>query len=151
MLKWLWKGVLALVLLVGLVVGGGLGYRAWRQHEGEALLRIATPNGIDDALFVEIGGMPQWVTIRGHDRNNPVILVLHGGPAAPLGEREFISWEREYTVVQWHQPGAGRTFLAAGRVLPPDLTIESVVEDGLELTEWLRRRLGKDKLILLGV
>src|SRR5688572_25403101 len=116
MLKWLWKGALALVILVALVVGGGLGYRAWLQHEGEALMRIATPNGVDDAQFVEIGGMPQWVTIRGYDRDNPVILVLHGGPGAPMGGlefKEFVSWEQEFTVVQWHQPGAGRTFLAA--------------------------------------
>ena len=79
-MKWLWKGVLRSFSFVALVVGSGLGYRAWRQHEGEALMRIATPNGIDEALFVEIGGAPQWVTIRGQDRANPVVLVLHGGP-----------------------------------------------------------------------
>jgi pimeloyl-ACP methyl ester carboxylesterase len=151
MLKRLWKGALALVILLALVVGAGLGYRAWRQHGGEALMRIATANGVDDALFVALGGMPQWVTIRGHDRDNPVILVLHGGPGAPMGVLSFLAWEREYTIVQWHQPGAGRTFLAAGRILPADLTIESVVEDGIELTEWLRRRLGKDKVIVLGL
>ena len=80
MLKWLWKGALALVIIVALAAGAGLGYRAWRQHDAEALLRIATPEGIDDALFVEIGGASQWVTIRGQDRDNPVVLVLHGGP-----------------------------------------------------------------------
>ena len=64
-MKWVWKGLLALVLVIVLAVGSGLGYRAWRQHEGEALMRIASPNGVDDALFVEIGGVPQWVTIRG--------------------------------------------------------------------------------------
>ena len=55
MLKWLWKGALALAVLVVLIIGGGFGYRAWRQHQGEALLRIATPNGVDDALFVDVG------------------------------------------------------------------------------------------------
>ena len=150
MLRWLWKGALAFVIVGALAVGAGLGYRAWRQHEGEALMRIATPNGVDDALFVEIGGRPQWVTMRGHDRDNPVVLVLHGGPGVPMGALDFLAWEREFTVVQWHQPGAGRTFLAAGRVLPANLTIETVVEDGIELTEWLRRQLGKDKVIVLG-
>jgi pimeloyl-ACP methyl ester carboxylesterase len=150
LLRWLWKGALALVIAVALAVGAGLGYRAWRQHEGEALMRIATTNGIDDASFVELGGMQQWVTIRGHDRNNPVLLVLHGGPGVPMGTLAFLSWEKEYTVAHWHQPGAGRTFLAAGRALPPDLTIERVVEDGIELTKWLLRRLDKDKIIVLG-
>jgi pimeloyl-ACP methyl ester carboxylesterase len=151
-MKWVWKGLLGLVLLLVLVVGSGLGYRAWRQHEGEAAMQIATPSGVDDALFVEIGGAQQWVTIRGQDRANPVILVLHGGPGSAIAglAPAFIPWERDFTVVQWDQPGAGRTFRAAGRTIAPDLTIESMVHDGIELTEWLRRRLGKDKIILLG-
>jgi pimeloyl-ACP methyl ester carboxylesterase len=150
--KWVWKGLLGLVLLLVLAVGSGLGYRAWRQHEGEAAMRIAAPNGVDDALFVEIGGTQQWITIRGQDRANPVILVLHGGPGSAIAglAPAFVPWEREFTVVQWDQPGAGRTFRAAGRSIAPDLTIESMVDDGIELTEWLRRRLGKDKIVLLG-
>jgi len=150
--KWIWKGLLGLVLLLVLAVGSGLGYRAWRQHEGEASMRIATPSGVDDALFVEIGGTQQWVTIRGQDRDNPVILVLHGGPGSAIAglAPAFVPWERDFTVVQWDQPGAGRTFRAAGRSIPADLTIDSMVNDGIELTEWLRTRLGKDKIVLLG-
>lgn len=41
---------------------------------------ITTPNGIDEATYVEIDGIEQWITIRGEDRNNPVLLFLHGGP-----------------------------------------------------------------------
>ncbi len=151
-MQWLWKGVLSVVLFVGVVAGVGLAYRAWRQHEGEALMQIATPNGIDEALFVEIGGVPQWVTIRGQDRANPVVLVLHGGPGSAIGglAPAFVPWEREFTVVQWDQPGAGRTFRAAGRRIAPDLTIEGVAQDGIELTEWLRQRLGKEQIVLLG-
>ena len=151
-MRWLWKGALAIVLIVALAVCSGLGYRAWRQHEAEALMRIAMPNGVDDALFVEIGGAPQWVTIRGQDRSNPVVLVLHGGPGSAIAglAPAFVPWERDFTVVQWDQPGAGRTFRAAGRSIAPDLTIESMAEDGIELADWLRRRLGKDKVVLLG-
>jgi len=151
-LRWLWKGALALVIAVALAVGAGLGYRAWRQHEAEALLRIATPEGIDDALFVELGGASQWVTIRGQDRGNPVVLVLHGGPGSAMTglASAFVPWEGELTVVQWDQPGAGRTFRAAARTIAPDLTVERMAQDGVELAEWLRRRLGKDKIILLG-
>jgi pimeloyl-ACP methyl ester carboxylesterase len=151
-LKWVWKGALAIVLVVALAAGLGLGYRAWRQHGGEALMRIATLNGIDDALFVEIGGTPQWVTIRGQDRDNPVILVLHGGPGSAMGglAPAFVPWERDFTIVQWDQPGAGRTFRAAGRRIAADLTIEGMAQDGVELAEWLRGRLGKDKIVLLG-
>jgi pimeloyl-ACP methyl ester carboxylesterase len=96
--------------------------------------------------------MPQWVTIRGQDRANPVLLVLHGGPGSAIAglAPAFVPWERDFTVVQWDQPGAGRTFRAAGRTLSPGLTIESMVDDGLELADWLRHRLGKDKIVLLG-
>jgi pimeloyl-ACP methyl ester carboxylesterase len=151
-MKWVWKGLLALVVVLVLAVGGGLGYRALRQHETEASLRIATPNGVDDASFVDIGGTPQWVTIRGQDRHNPVILVLHGGPGSAIAGLwpAFVPWERDFTVVQWDQPGAGRTFRAAGRTIPTDLTIDSMADDGIELAEWLRRRFGKDKIVLLG-
>jgi pimeloyl-ACP methyl ester carboxylesterase len=151
-LRYLWKGVLGLVLILALVIGAGLGYRAWCQHEGGALMRIATPQGIDDALFVELGGAQQWVTIRGRDRNNPVILVLHGGPGSAMAglAPAFVPWEQNFTVVQWDQPGAGRTFRAAGRRLPPNLAVESMARDGVELAEWLQRRLGKDRVILLG-
>ena len=44
---------------------------------------IATTSGIDEAKFLKIGGIEQWVTIRGEDRSNPVVLVLHGGPGTP--------------------------------------------------------------------
>ena len=69
-MRWVWKGALAVVGVVALAAGAGLGYRAWRQHEGEALMRIATPNGIDEASFVKIGGAQQWITIRGQDRDH---------------------------------------------------------------------------------
>ena len=56
---------------------------------------ITTPNGIDDARFVEVGGIQQWITIRGEDRNNPVLLFLHGGPGDatnPWGYAGFRLW-----------------------------------------------------------
>lgn len=114
---------------------------------------ITSPNGIDEAKYVEIGGIEQWVTIRGEDRSNPVLLFLHGGPGDatnPWGYAGFRSWLQHFTVVQWDQRGAGRTFGKSGPSVAPTITIERMREDGIELAEWLRESLGKDKMVLVG-
>jgi pimeloyl-ACP methyl ester carboxylesterase len=40
----------------------------------------------------------------------PVLLLLHGGPGFPMSfmAPAFASWERDFTLVQWDQPGAAR-------------------------------------------
>lgn len=118
---------------------------------------ITAPNGVDEEDFVQIGGIKQWVTIRGDDRANPVLLILGGtqvdGPGAILSPyvRTFQPWEKDFTVVQWDPRGAGKTFVANGGTLGADLTIDRLVQDGLALSDYLRGRLGKRKIVLLGV
>jgi pimeloyl-ACP methyl ester carboxylesterase len=67
---------------------------------------------IQEATFVRIGGIDQWVTIRGADRRNPVLLILHGGPgdAQSALRNTYGIYERLFIVVQWDQPGAGQTY-----------------------------------------
>ena len=65
---------------------------------------------IDTGLFVDINGVEQWITIRGSDLKNPVMLMLPGPGAGFSRMAEFFSpWERDFTLVQWDQPGAGAT------------------------------------------
>jgi|KBSMisStaDraftv2_1062788.scaffolds.fasta_scaffold110988_2 pimeloyl-ACP methyl ester carboxylesterase len=114
---------------------------------------ISTPNGIDEGKYLNLGGIEQWVTIRGEDRTNPVVLVLHGGPGDatnPWGYAGFRPWLKAYTVVQWDQRGTGRTLGRNGRESAATLTIDRLVQDGLELTSTLRTTLGKDRIILVG-
>jgi pimeloyl-ACP methyl ester carboxylesterase len=114
---------------------------------------ITTPNGIDEARYVEIGGIEQWITIRGEDRKNPVLLFLHGGPGDatnPWGYAGFRSWLKYFTVVQWDQRGAGRTLGRNGPSLGPTITIDRLTRDGIELAELLRTTLRQDKVILVG-
>jgi hypothetical protein len=87
MMKWIWRSLLAVVLLIAVVAVAGLVYREVVQSRAEAQLTITTPNGIDDALYVPIRRSEQWITIRGRDKSNPVVLIIHGGPGfanAPL-------------------------------------------------------------------
>ncbi len=114
---------------------------------------ITSPNGVDEAGYVTLGGIEQWVTVRGQDRANPVLLFLHGGPGdvtSPWTFALFAPWEKHFTVVQWDQRGAGRTLRKTGRKVAPTITVERIVQDGLELAEYLRKRLGKDKVVLVG-
>jgi len=114
---------------------------------------ITSPNGIDEASYIPIGGIEQWVTIRGEDRNNPVLLFLHGGPGDvtnPWSFALFARWEKYFTVVQWDQRGAGRTLRKTGESVAPTMTVDRMVQDGIELTEYLRKHLGKAKIIVVG-
>jgi pimeloyl-ACP methyl ester carboxylesterase len=114
---------------------------------------ISSPKGIDEAQFVKIGGIEQWITIRGWDRHNPVLLFLHGGPGDvtnPWAFALFAPWEKHFTVVQWDQRGAGRTFRKTGSTVGPTITVDRMVQDGIELSEYLRKHLGKDKIIIVG-
>jgi pimeloyl-ACP methyl ester carboxylesterase len=55
-------------------------------------------------MFVPIGSIEQWITIKGTDRSNPVVLFLHGGPGdawSPYADAMFAGWENDFTLVQW--------------------------------------------------
>ena len=150
--RWSLKALLGLVVVLVVVLASGLVYRAWRQHRAETTMTVSAANGIDETTVLRIGNTRQWISIRGQDRRNPVVLVLHGGPGASLGAMalSFVPWERDYVVVHWDQPGAGRTFGEAGRVFDPSLTIESIAADGTRVAEFLRSRLQQNQIILVG-
>jgi hypothetical protein len=63
-----WGFLVSVVVFVLVACTTALGYRAWRQHENAGALRITTPHGIQEAGFVSIGGIEQWIQIRGEDR-----------------------------------------------------------------------------------
>jgi proline iminopeptidase len=134
------------------LVLGALGYRAWRQARVAAALAIRTPNGIDEAGFVQIGGIAQWVSIRGQDLANPLIVVAHGGPGSglsPLIAQTTLGWEASFTVVHWDQRGAGLTYSHAPKGQGA-LSLARIAEDGLEVVAHALQRTGQAKAIMLG-
>jgi pimeloyl-ACP methyl ester carboxylesterase len=100
--------------------------------------------------FVDIGGVEQWIGIRGEDWDNPVLLILHGGPGSSYSIFTPLlrSWEKHFTVAQWDQRGAGKTFAHVGRSVGR-ITLERLFNDGIEVAEYLRGRLGKERMFLL--
>lgn len=110
--------------------------------------------GIDSMETVKIGGINQCIYIRGKDMNNPVLLFLHGGPGTPempLLYKFQYEWEDYFTVVHWDQRGAGKTYFAndAGDVYGT-ISFEQYIQDAWEVTEYLKQKLGKKKIALLG-
>jgi len=116
--------------------------------------RVVADNGIERLEKVRIGGIDQWVSIRGNDARNPVLLMLHGGPgwvAMPTSWYFQRGWEEYFTVVQWDQRGAGKTFASNNPAqLAPTMTRERMVADSLEMVAWLRHEFGKQKIFVLG-
>lgn len=127
--------------------------RSFVSKRNEQYYRVTASHGIDEARYVPIGGIEQYISIRGEDRDNPVILFLHGGPGDatnPWGYMAFRSWLKDFTVVQWDQRGAGRTLRKSGASIAPTITVERMTQDGVELADYLRKSLQKEKLILVG-
>jgi len=113
----------------------------------------STAQQVNAEMFVTIGGIEQWVTIKGERCDNPVILFLHGGPGntlSPWADSMFGSWEKTFTLVQWDQRGAGKTYSRNPLIADSTLTIERMAKDGIELAEYLVQHLGKEKIILWG-
>ena len=107
---------------------------------------------IDEGLFVAINGVEEWITVRGRDRRNPVLLWLHGGPGVAMSGQAplFFEWEKHFTIVQWDQPGGGAT-AAKNAGNPGELTVERYVRDTVSVAEWTCRHLRCSKLIVMGI
>ena len=135
---------------IAVLAVAALGYRAWRQHENSIALAIDPKTGVEETMFVSLGGVPQWIQIRGDDRRNPVLLFVHGGPGSPVSPVSSLmrTWEKYFTVVMWDQRDAGKTFVRNGAVR--EMSLPRVTQDGIELAKFLCRHLGKRRIIVLG-
>jgi pimeloyl-ACP methyl ester carboxylesterase len=109
------------------------------------------PESIAVLEKVELGGLEQWINIRGKDRSNPVVLFLHGGPGMPmmyLAHKFQRPLEDHFVCVQWDQRGTGKSYTK--KISTETLTVEQILADAVELTEHLRKRFDKEKIYLVG-
>ena len=114
------------------------------------------PLSISEKAWIEAGGIKQGMFIRGENPQNPILLYVHGGPSTPM--LQFISYlektekrehlEKYFTVCYWDQRGAGMTYSKSTD--PSTMTIEQMVEDTREVTEYLKSRFGQEKIYLMG-
>jgi pimeloyl-ACP methyl ester carboxylesterase len=141
----------AAAAVVALPVAGALGYRSVRRSVTAKQMAITSPNGIAEERYLRIGGVEQWVQIRGEDRANPVLFVLHGGPGSPYAVFTPLirSWEKHFTVVQWDRRGVGKTRSRSGAADPALNTFAQLADDAVEVVEFLRAYLRQEKVVLL--
>jgi pimeloyl-ACP methyl ester carboxylesterase len=116
--------------------------------------KIVSPNGIQVLLDIPVNGTRQWLSIRGNDNRNPILLFLHGGPASPdmpLAYTFQTPWEDYFTVVQWDQRGAGKTFAANDPArIGPTLTVDQMTDDAEQVVRYLLETYHKRKIFLIG-
>ena len=109
------------------------------------------PDSIAEIRYLHLGGLDQWVMIRGESLANPPLIFLHGGPG--MTEMRFFRHfnaplEKSFTIVYWDQRGAGKSF---DRKIPrSSMTVEQFIADLDELVEAVRKRVGKHKVAIFG-
>ncbi len=137
-----------LVLLAGLVLGS-----QWAAHTPAILGEDGRPlpGSIATLEKIKLGGVDQWLIIRGHDIHKPVLLFLSGGPGSSEAARvlRFNSeLEKHFVVVIWEQRGCGKSYPSFNP--KSKLTVDQYVADIVELTELLRARFDEEKIYLVG-
>jgi pimeloyl-ACP methyl ester carboxylesterase len=116
--------------------------------------KIVAPNGVEELVAIPVNGTQQWLSIRGRDRRNPILLVLHGGPGSPTMPAAYTfqsPWEDYFTVVEWDQRGAGKTYGSNDpKALAGTMTVEQMTSDAEEVIRYLQTTYDKKKIFLLG-
>lgn len=113
--------------------------------------QIKGQNSISTLEKVEINGSDHEIMIRGKDKNNPVIIFVHGGPGTseiPYAQKYQDLLEEKFTVVHYDQRGSGKSYHFFEDY--SNLTSDLLVEDLLAMTDYISKRLGKEKAILIG-
>ena len=111
------------------------------------------PGSINELKAIDIGGIKQWISVRGTSPANPILLFIHGGPGSTTMPESWAfqrAWEDYFTVVQWDQRGTGKTLVSAGLKLDPDMSVDRMQADTEELIQYLRHTYRKDKIFVLG-
>ena len=108
-------------------------------------------NAISELITIELGGLEQYILLRGTDQSNPLLLWLHGGPGGaqmPLAHALDSQLEQEFVVVHWDQRGAGKSNHSGFD--ENTMTFDHFLSDAHELVQYLKQRFHRDKIFLLG-
>ncbi len=145
---------ISIACLILAVLSSALLYRKYLQHKVAERRAIHSPKGINSLEAVRIGGIDQWIEVRGQDVNNPILLFIHGGPGIafiPLSGLFQGPWESHFTVVQWDQRGAGKTYASNDREIQRrTMNVPQMEQDTLDVAHYLRQRFQRKKIFVIG-
>lgn len=139
------RSMIALMIGIALVAALAL-VTQWTAHTPA----IGEAGGVAELRQVTLNGRKEWISVRGNDRSAPVLLFLAGGPGGTqMGavRQELGELEQHFVVVNWDQPGAGKSYNAAPIT---SLTPQMYIDDGLALTRQLCAEFGQEKIYLMG-
>lgn len=110
-----------------------------------------TLSGVAFLRSFNIGGVDQWLLVRGENTNNPVLLYLAGGPG--LSELAWLrryneGLEKYFTLVNWDQRGAGKSYDAFKK--DTNISFQTYLSDTLEVIDLLRKEFHQDKIYIVG-
>lgn len=120
--------------------------KPFRNTSGQVI-----PGSIAEARYLRLGGLEQWVMIRGESIDNPALILLYGGPG--FSETTFFRYfnqplEKAFTVVYWDQRGSGKSYYR--NLSRAEMTVEQFLTDLDALVDYVRERLRKRKVAILG-
>lgn len=112
---------------------------------------IKGENSISELTKVDINGASLEVMIRGNNRNNPVLIFVHGGPCCseiPYVRKYQENLEKDFTIVHYDQRGSGKSYEFGEDY--STVTATTHTDDLITLTEYIKEYLGKEEVVLLG-
>lgn len=112
---------------------------------------IKGDNSISELRKVNIGDTELEIMIRGNDRDNPVLIFVHGGPCCseiPYVRKYQDELEKDFTIVHYDQRGSGKSYVFGEDY--SEITVATHVSDLVELTKYIESYLEKEQVILVG-
>ncbi|MGE5397498.1 MAG: alpha/beta fold hydrolase [Chitinophagales bacterium] len=143
--------MLSVFLACMLILAGIL--LAWSPGKPEPFLDEngkVLKGSISEKIYVDINGVEQGMFIKSKNQTNPVLLFVHGGPGMPeyfLARNYPAGLEDHFTVCYWEQRGAGLSY--SPDIPSAAITDEQLISDTIEVTNYLRKRFGQEKVYLM--
>lgn len=120
------------------------------------ILNAYGQEGICSYEYKMINGIEQYIQIRGENRENPILLFIHGGPGGALSGLSHVmqaEWEKHFTVVNFDQRNAGKTYVAnkdKAFEIGKTGSVEDYLKDVDEIIDYVHTKLTFEKLYIMG-